>query len=76
MDKTYFIYRYVKSGKVLDVGCSGGEFLGYFSRHNFDCYGIEIGSQAAQKARRKFGNKIITQYLNNENPNIRNRKTS
>ena len=67
-DKMYqlefdFIYRYVKMGKVLDVGCSGGAFLDYFNRHNFDCYGIEIGSQAAQNARRKFGNKITKSSL-------------
>ena len=63
-DKMYqlefdFIYRYVKKGKVLDVGCSGGEFLDYFNKQNFDCYGVEIGSEAAQNAQRKFNDKII-----------------
>lgn len=67
-DKMYwlefeYIYNYIKTGKVLDIGCSGGEFLDYFNEHGFECYGIEVGSEAAGIARRKYGSRIINASL-------------
>lgn len=49
------IYQYIKSGKVLDIGCSGGEFLDYFRNKGFDCHGIEVGTEAAAIAQKKYG---------------------
>lgn len=43
-----------KSGRVLDVGCSGGYFLDLFHREGFACYGVEFGKEAAAEASKKY----------------------
>ena len=58
-DITYLIDRdwvslFVKGGKVLDVGCSGGFFLSKFSPENWDRFGVEIASDAAEYAISNF----------------------
>lgn len=47
------IRSFVSGGCVLDVGCSGGQFLDYFKKSGYDCYGIEYGKEAAQEAAKK-----------------------
>ena len=59
-DITYLIDRdwvslFVRGGKVLDVGCSGGFFLSKFSPGNWDRFGVEIASDAAEYAMSNFG---------------------
>lgn len=39
--------------KVLDVGCSGGYFLDLFKKNGFQCFGIEVGEEAAKEAVKK-----------------------
>lgn len=48
------IGRYVSSGSVLDVGCSGGYFLNTFDVDSFQCTGVEIGRDAVKEARSKY----------------------
>lgn len=43
-----------QTGKLLDVGCGGGDRLDVFRRLGFDTYGVEISS-AAEYARRHLG---------------------
>lgn len=43
-----------KSGRVLDVGCSGGYFLDLFHKEGFSCYGVEFGKEAATEASKKY----------------------
>lgn len=49
-----FIENWVSSGKVLDVGCSGGFFLDVLS-NSFERYGIDIDEKAIDHARKHFG---------------------
>jgi 2-polyprenyl-3-methyl-5-hydroxy-6-metoxy-1,4-benzoquinol methylase len=63
-DKMYrlefeFINKHIQNGKVLDVGCSGGDFLQYFSEVGFECYGVEPGKTAAKIAKEKIGENIF-----------------
>jgi SAM-dependent methyltransferase len=44
-------------GKIFDVGCSGGWFLE--AMKGWECYGCEIAPADAEKARRKFGDRIF-----------------
>lgn len=58
-DQTYIIdcdwvSLFVRGGKVLDVGCSGGFFLSKFSPRHWDRYGVEISADAAEYARKHF----------------------
>jgi 2-polyprenyl-3-methyl-5-hydroxy-6-metoxy-1,4-benzoquinol methylase len=61
-----FIERYIKSGKVLDVGCSGGFFLSSLD-NKFSKHGVEIDSDAvafAKKSQKEFGSNITCGVLN------------
>ena len=58
-DKTYLIDRdwvsqFVKSGVVLDVGCSGGYFLSKFAANRWERYGVEIAVDAGKFAIEHF----------------------
>jgi len=59
IDRDY-IMEYITSGKVLDVGCSGGFFLQELGEA-FDRYGIEIDKNAVEYARKNysFGQNVI-----------------
>jgi SAM-dependent methyltransferase len=47
-------------GKVLDVGCSTGNFLYLLQKRGWHCYGVEINPQIAEYARQRFGLPIHT----------------
>lgn len=69
-DKMYklefdFIYKFIKKGSVLDVGCSGGEFLVYFKNVGFNCYGVEPSKDSYTIAYQKFKKNIINMALLN-----------
>jgi SAM-dependent methyltransferase len=51
----------VPSGKILDVGCSGGYFLDVME--GWDRYGVEFSPTYAEIARAKHGNRIHTGTL-------------
>nr|WP_300839483.1 methyltransferase domain-containing protein [uncultured Acetatifactor sp.] len=52
-----YIAKYLdfsKSVKVLDVGCAEGKFLDFFSQEGLECYGVEVGMEAANIAESKY----------------------
>jgi SAM-dependent methyltransferase len=58
-EKTYLIDRdwvslFVKGGKVLDVGCSGGFFLSKFDPNIWDREGVEIAPDAAKLTQTQY----------------------
>jgi SAM-dependent methyltransferase len=57
-----FLERHRSSGKILDVGCSGGFFLNALSQ-NFMKSGIEIDKEAASYAREEFGLDVKAETL-------------
>ena len=64
---TYLIDRdwvslFIKEGKVLDVGCSGGFFLSKFSEKHWERYGVEITKDAAEYANSNYS---IPVYVGN-----------
>ncbi|MCW5853496.1 MAG: class I SAM-dependent methyltransferase [Anaerolineae bacterium] len=42
-----------KTGRILDIGCAGGEFLAHFVEEGWECYGVEPSSYAAVEAQRR-----------------------
>lgn len=51
-----YINNFVKnndSHKVLDVGCSRGDFLEFF-KEGYECFGVEYGHEAASEASKKY----------------------
>ena len=53
-----FINQHIKKGRVLDVGCGGGDFLEYF-KNDFECWGIEIDGEGVKNARRRISKNIL-----------------
>ena len=46
----------IPNGRILDVGCSEGQFLDVMD--GWQCYGIELERSSADKARKKHGDNI------------------
>ena len=42
-----FSNQFVRSGKILDVGCGNGSFMKVYEQHGYDVVGIEYGKEAA-----------------------------
>ncbi len=53
------IPRFVEGGKLLDVGCSYGEYASRMARYGWDVYGIEINKKAVEYAQNTLGLKNI-----------------
>jgi len=45
-------------GKLLDVGCAMGHFLGFAKRYGWDVEGVECSPYAADYAEKRFGAKV------------------
>lgn len=45
------ISKFIKSGKVLEIGCSTGIMLSLFKNKGFEVEGVEISRKAAKKAK-------------------------
>ena len=61
------IRKYVKKGKLLDVGCAVGFFLKIAKEHGFEPFGVEISSDLSKLARERYGLNVITGTLENTN---------
>lgn len=44
-----------RPGKLLDVGCGGGEFMSRMQRKGWEVEGIDVDAKAAQAAMRNYG---------------------
>lgn len=47
-------------GRVLDVGCGSGEFLGTLSDHGWDVWGTELDAGVAETAARRLGARVCS----------------
>lgn len=63
-NKLIDIYKFKKDGKLLDIGCSIGDFL-HKAKHFYNVEGIEVNPNTSAYAKKYF--KIYTDYLNNLN---------
>lgn len=58
--KTYLIDRdwinnFIDHGKVLDVGCSGGQFLSTFDPQKWERFGVDVEQSDADFAEKNYG---------------------
>ena len=51
-----FIFKFIKEGKLLDVGCSTGIFLEVAKEKGLDVYGIELSKWSYKKSKIITGN--------------------
>lgn len=55
--------RYKGTGKILDIGCATGNFLGEMKRFGWDCFGIEPDKKSAEYATMTYELQIFNGYL-------------
>lgn len=48
--KYQLITKYIRKGKILDIGCATGEFLNVFKNNKWDVYGVEPNENARKLA--------------------------
>jgi len=59
------IQRYLPNGKILDVGCSSGDFIARLrGSSNFQLFGIDLDTSAIKVAKKKYGNGIKFENCN------------
>ncbi len=51
-------------GKVLDIGCSSGQYLSYLKELGWDTYGVEMDADTALFAKQKLGLNVVTGDFN------------
>ena len=56
-------YAGLKSGRILDIGCSTGSFLDTMRCYGWECYGVEINTRAANYAREHLGLNVFAGTL-------------
>jgi 2-polyprenyl-3-methyl-5-hydroxy-6-metoxy-1,4-benzoquinol methylase len=56
--KRRFVEAHAQTGRLLDVGCATGDFLGHMASHGWEVQGIEISPRAAQIARERYGIRV------------------
>lgn len=50
---TRWITKQKPPGKILDIGCAGGELLSNFAALKWDCYGVELSQISLDKVRQR-----------------------
>lgn len=58
--KRRVIEKFVKCGKLLDIGCGTGEFLREMEKHGWSVAGLEKDEKAAEFAQKQYGLKVTT----------------
>jgi 2-polyprenyl-3-methyl-5-hydroxy-6-metoxy-1,4-benzoquinol methylase len=68
-NKYRIVAKYCMPGKILDIGCGTGEFLGYCRTKGFDVTGVEPNEKARLFAQSQNGLTVTEQLnLSGENP--------
>lgn len=57
-NKIRLIARYLKTGKILDVGCALGYFMEVAKEYGYYPYGIDVSNYAVNYAQKRFSGKV------------------
>jgi len=58
-----WITKFINRGKMLDVGCSGGQFLSFFDSKKWERQGVEIDKNAAEFAKSEHNIPVSIGYF-------------
>jgi 2-polyprenyl-3-methyl-5-hydroxy-6-metoxy-1,4-benzoquinol methylase len=58
-----WVTKFINHGKMLDVGCSGGQFLSIFDSKKWERQGVEIDKDAAEFAKSKYDIPVSIGYF-------------
>jgi ubiquinone/menaquinone biosynthesis C-methylase UbiE len=62
-----FIQGHIQAGKLLDVGCSSGDFFDFFPESQWEKYGVELSSSAAAYAASVHSARVVAGTLQSAN---------
>jgi SAM-dependent methyltransferase len=62
-----FIQQYVSKGRLLDVGCSSGDFFEFFPRSDWERCGVEVSSSAAAYSAQTYAAQVCAGTLQEAN---------
>lgn len=65
--KAYGILRRLPKGKILEIGCSSGEFLDFLKKKGWSVKGLEVSEKATKRAK-KLGLDVIVHDVNKKLP--------
>jgi SAM-dependent methyltransferase len=65
--RTAHLLKYIKNGRILDIGCGDGFFLKYLKERGWKAYGVEPGEVASRYARDVLGIEVFTGNLEDAN---------
>ena len=57
------IERFIRKGRILDIGCGRGEFLSLMRERGWEAIGLELNEETARDARNVFGLEVKTGNL-------------
>lgn len=61
-----FLGNFKPNGRILDIGCGGGDYVTYYQQMGFDAYGIDISDTMLRAASKKVsGNKLLKMDMHN-----------
>ena len=58
-----WVTKFINHGKMLDVGCSGGQFLSVFDSKKWERQGVEIDKDAAEFAKSEYDIPVSIGYF-------------
>lgn len=62
-----FLERFKSNGRILDIGCSTGAFLGIANKRGWQPYGVEIASPSVEFMKNKYNFEIHYGFLTDAN---------
>lgn len=59
-ERLELIEKFIKRGRLLEMGCASGAFLGFARSRGWEVFGVEISPYASDIARKKFDLHVVT----------------
>jgi SAM-dependent methyltransferase len=66
-EEAEFIQQHIRSGKLLDIGCSCGDFFEFFPQSAWERYGVELSSSAAAYSAQAYKAQVFAGTLRSAN---------
>ena len=67
--KTQFLPTYIEDGKILEIGCSYGNYLFKLKKIGWNVKGLELNKESVDYSKRELNLDVVNQDINNFQPN-------
>lgn len=62
-----YIQQHIQGGRLLDVGCSSGDFFRFFPQPAWERYGVELSPSAAEYSAKTYNAQVVPGTLRSAN---------